>query len=41
MSIPIHTFDRYANLSIDTYCLDQYAQRTLYNRVFMALKIGV
>ena len=30
----------YANLSIDTYCLDQDFQRNWYNRLFVVLKIG-
>ena len=38
MSIPIDTFDRFANLSIDAYCLTQNVQRNWYNRVFVVLK---
>ena len=41
MSTPIDTLDRYADFSIDTYCLDQYVQKKLYNRVLSVFKIGV
>ena len=41
VSILIDPFDRYANLAIDTYCVDQDVQRNWYNRVFILLKIGV
>ena len=35
MSVPIDSFDMYANLSVDTYCLDQRYSYVLRNRVYV------
>ena len=39
ISIPIDTFDRCENLSIDTYCLAQQVERNWYNRLLFLRQV--